>query len=184
MCLCCRVWIVSLLLDYFSIRWTIWELLFLMSIITSRAKAVNYLEMPRLHAVQGDGMQQSKRAVELDLRYFSYFYFHIAGTLPLPLMGSDVNHSIQMQVVQCGISGPDQELARRSLLDKFLCLLNTNRRLWEQHSAFIPHDSWQTQDSSVDYWVSLGDRSKIKGSAKSSVLSGQGPRFLYSSFIY
>lgn len=61
--------------------------------------------------------------------------------LPLALMGSGVNHSIQVQVVQCGISGPDQELTRRTLLGKFLCLLNINRRLWEQHSAFIPHDS-------------------------------------------
>lgn len=62
--------------------------------------------------------------------------------LPLALMGWDVTHSIQVQEVQCGISGPDQELARRSLLlGKFLCLLNINRRLWEQHSAFIPHDS-------------------------------------------
>lgn len=101
-----------------------------------------------------------------------------AGILPL---GSDVNHNIQMQVVQCGISGPDQELART--LGKFLCLLNINRRLWEQHSAFIPHDSLQTQDSSVDYWVSLGVCSKIKGQAKSSVLGGQGPSFLYSSFV-
>lgn len=106
-----------------------------------------------------------------------------AGALLLALMGSDVNHRNHMQVVQCGISGPDQELARRSLLGKFLCLINTNRRLWEQHSAFIPHDSWQTQDSPVDCWVCLGVRSKIEGPAKSSVLGGQGPRFLYSAFI-
>lgn len=86
-------------------------------------------------------MQQSKSAVELDWRPCSCFYFHTAGTLPLALMGSDVNHSIQVQVVQCGISGPKQELARRTLLGKVLRLLNTNRRLWEQHSAFIPHDS-------------------------------------------
>lgn len=79
--------------------------------------------------MQADRMQQLKNTVELDLRPCSCLQFHAGSTLLVSLRVSDISHSIHLQVVQCGISGPDQETARRSFTGKLLHLVNFNRRL-------------------------------------------------------